>query len=396
MTEATQSKFDQYRQLVPLLSQPGVTYLNSAFAPPANNVIRQAIDKYLDEALHAATPKPGWQARAEEARGLVGQYINASPSSIAFTRDTTEGLGYFAQSLPLAPGDNVVILDTEHPNHAYTWLSLRSSAGIEVRQVPTDATCFASASTFAPFVDGRTRAIGLSSIMFHSGQRNDVAGISAAFRPRGVHVLVDCTQHAGFAPLDVRALGVSAASFSLHKGLNCPVGLACLYVEPGALRALKTPPPIVGYGAVANVRADLVAPSDEVVYHGTARRFEHLNLSYIAAAAAQASLSFYLDTMGPEAVEEHLYALGDVLREGCNGLGIGIVGPTERQRHSPHLYVLQLLDPAWKPYLLEHGIYVQHYRLGIRVSFSFYNNVGDVQRLMDVLKMGMESSIPAL
>ncbi|KAK8203633.1 pyridoxal phosphate-dependent transferase [Phyllosticta capitalensis] len=373
--------FSQFRKLVPLTNQ--VTYLNSSFAPPCNTLIRNAIDQFLKEATESPTPKSKWQERTEQVRGLVARYIKTAPENIAFTRDTTEGLNYFIKSMDFCPGDNVVILETEHPNHAYGWLSMRE-AGLEVRQVKDE--CFADAATFAPYVDDRTRAIGISSIMFHSGQRNDIPGICAAFRPRGIHVLVDMTQQVGFAAVDVQ--GVSAASFSLHKGLNCPIGFACLYVEPSTLQSLR-PPPIVGYGAVSNVRGDLMAPSDRIIYHSTARRYEHLNLSFIAASAAHASLTFLLD-VGPEKVENYLYLLGDRLREKCDGLGIGIVGPSLRNKHSPHLYVLDL-EAHWKEHLQEHGIFVQHYRLGIRVSFSFYNNLEDVDRLVEVLQKKSEA-----
>jgi hypothetical protein len=64
----------------------------------------------------------------------------------------------------------------EYPNHAYQWMSLRP-IGLEVRQVPTIAMAqeagqvtAANAATFEPLVDDRTFAIGMSSVMFHSGQ----------------------------------------------------------------------------------------------------------------------------------------------------------------------------------------------------------------------------------
>ncbi|KAK7706473.1 hypothetical protein SLS64_004846 [Diaporthe eres] len=405
LTKATsqppsEADFSTFRSLVPLVADDKITYLNASYQPPSNLVIHAAITKHASEGLYSPHPKPQWQSAVEDTRALVGRYINADPSSIAFTRDTTEGLGYFIQSLKVEPGDNVVVLDTEHPNHVYGWMTLRK-AGVEVRQVPTipeaqrtGKVTAATAETFAPYVDGRTRAIGLSSIMFHSGQWNDVAGICAAFRPRGVHVLADLTQQVGFAEVDVRALGVSAAAFSLHKGLNCPTGFSVLYVDPDFIAKNDPSPPIAGYGAVRNVRADLLVPAEEVVYHPTARRYEHLNLSLVGAAAAKAFLTLYLDSMVPRRVQEHLYRLGDVLREQCRILGVNIVGPASRQEHAPHLYILDLHDPRWMDLLKESGIFVTPYRLGIRVSFGFYNNSSDVKKLVSVLRAGVDQGLP--
>ncbi|KAJ4263404.1 hypothetical protein NW762_006223 [Fusarium torreyae] len=391
------SNISTFRHVVPLVTEGWITYLNASFAPPSNLVIHEAITKYASEALYQPLPKPKWQATVVEARQLLGRYINTDPTNIAFTRDTTESLGSFIGSLKFKAGDNVVLLDTEHPNHAYMWMSLRT-AGLEVRQIPTiDAAkekrkvTRANAATFAPYVDDRTIAIGLSSVMFHSGQFNDVADICAAFRPRGIQVIADLTQQVGFATVDVQALVVSAAAFGLHKGLHCPTGLGALYVDPAVIKALDPTPPIVGYGAVSNVRSDLLVPDDPIVYHPSARRFEHLNLSLISAASAKAYLSFYLDTLGPKNVENHLYSLGDELQQECKDMGINIVGPDSRKEHAPHLYILDLHDPRWVAHLREHGVIVTPYRLGIRISLGFYNNSEDIQKVVGVLQSGIEA-----
>lgn len=396
----SEADFSTFRSLVPLVADDKLTYLNASYQPPSNLVIHSAITKYASDGLYNPHPKPAWQTAVEDTRALVGRYINADPSSIAFTRDTTEGLGYFIRSLKIEPGDNVVVLDTEHPNHVYGWMTLRK-AGVEVRQVPTipeaqktGSVVAANADTFAPYVDDRTRAIGLSSIMFHSGQWNDVMGICKAFRPRGIHVLADLTQQVGFAEVDVAAMGVSAAAFSLHKGLNCPTGFAALYVDPEHIRQSDPAPAIAGYGAVSNVRADLLVPPEDVVYHPTARRFEHLNLSLVAAAAAKAFLTLYLDSMVPRRVQEHLYRVGDALREECSSLGVKIVGPATRKEHAPHLYILDLHDPRWMDLLKESGVFVTPYRLGIRVSFGFYNNISDVKKFAAVLRAGVDRGLP--
>lgn len=395
----SEADFSTFRSLVPLVADDRVTYLNASYQPPSNLIVHAAVTKFASEGLYDPHPKPQWQAAVEDTRALVGRYINADPSSIAFTRDTTEGLGYFIRSLKIEPGDNVVVLDTEHPNHVYGWMTLRS-AGVEVRQVPTipeaqrtGKVTAATAETFAPYVDQRTRAIGLSSIMFHSGQWNDVAGICKAFRSRGIHVLADLTQQVGFAEVDVAAMGVSAAAFSLHKGLSCPTGFSVLYVDPEYIRQNDPKPAIAGYGAVSNVRADLLVPAEEVVYHPTARRFEHPNLSLVGAAAAKAFLTFYLDSMVPRRVQGHLYDLGDGLREVCSALGVNIVGPSTRREHAPHLYILDLHDPRWTDLLKESGVFVTPYRLGIRVSFGFYNNISDVKKLAAVLKVGVDRGL---
>ncbi|KXH42114.1 hypothetical protein CNYM01_05773 [Colletotrichum nymphaeae SA-01] len=389
--------FELFRHLVPLVSSSKTTHLNAAFMPPSNLIVNEALSRFCSEALHQASPKSRWKEDVEAVRELLGRYINTDPSTIAFVRDTTEGLGSFIRGLNFQPGDNVVILDCEHPNQAFAWLTLRS-AGLEVRLVPTDPEnpAAADASTFGPFVDERTRAIGLSSIMFHTGQRNDVADVCAAFRHRGIHVLADLTQQVGFAAVDVKELGVSAAAFSLHKGLNSPTGFAALYVDTKVIQDMDPVPPIVGYGGVSSVgdSEDFAVPEGPVIFHPTARRYEHANMSFISAVAARAFIQFYLEVMGPRNLEQRMYSLGDALRQSCAELGVGVVGPSERKHHAPHLHVLRLQDPRWSERLEVAGIVATNFRTGIRVSFGFYSNLEDVERLMAVIRAGLESGIP--
>lgn len=395
--QPTAPDFELFRHLVPLVSSGKTTHLNAAFMPPSNLIVNEAISRFCSEALHSPSPKPRWKEDVEAVRELLGRYINTDPSTIAFVRDTTEGLGSFIRGLTFQPGDNIVILDCEHPNQAFAWLTLRS-AGLEVRLVPTDPEnpVAADANTFAPYVDEKTRAIGLSSIMFHTGQRNDVADVCAAFRHRGIHVLADLTQQVGFAAVDVKALGVSAAAFSLHKGLNSPTGFAALYVDTNIILEMDPVPPIVGYSGVSSVgeSEDFTVPQGPVIFHPTARRYEHANMSFISAVAARAFLQFYFGVMGPKNLERHLYNLGDALRQSCAKLGVGVIGPSERRHHAPHLHVLRLQDPRWSKRLETSGIVVTKFRAGIRVSFGFYSNLEDVERLMAVIRSGLESGIP--
>ncbi|KAL1303058.1 hypothetical protein AAFC00_006505 [Neodothiora populina] len=385
---------ENYRSLVPVVAETDILYLNASYQPPMNIRVRRAIDGYLDEALHEPHPKPMWQASGEETRALVGRYIGAPPESIAFTSDTTEGLNLFQRSLNLGKGDNVVVLDTEHPNHAYGWLALQET-GLEVRQVPTNDRLYADASTFAPFVDENTKAIGISSIMFHSGQKNNVKDICDHFRPRGIHVLADITQEVGVGPINVTRTGVSAACFSFHKALGCPTGLGALYINPVVLEQIKQTPPIVGAGAISNLRADLLAMSGPLKCHKTTKRYEHLNLSLISLCAANAALRLLLDEMTPEGVEAHLRSLGRVLQDECKALGIQIIGEEDEAKRAPHLYVLKLLDLAWAEHFSRNSTYVSCYRLGVRVSLGFYNTEADIRKLGVVLRKGLEMGLPA-
>ncbi|KAK6953352.1 hypothetical protein Daesc_005655 [Daldinia eschscholtzii] len=402
-------KFAAHRHLVPLVAQnPDVIFLNAASAPPSNLLVHEAITRYSAQALYEASLHAKWRETREEARGLIARCINAEDATtIAFTRDTTEALGSFIRCVGFEPGDNVVTVDAEHPNQTLCWLALRG-AGLEVRQVPTidseteaeaerrnGSVVVVDAETLRPYVDSRTRAIGISSITFDSGHQNDVKSICAEYRPRGIHVLADITQHVGFARIDVKDLGVSAAAFSLHKGLNTPTGIGALYISPQAFTELDDPtPPFVSMEAVKNLNESLVVKVDDALeLHPNARRFEHANMSLVGVVAAAAYTRFYLDVLGPADVEAHLYALTDLLGKECDRLGVRVVNPRERGKRAPHITILAL-SKEWGPYLGgPGGARVTMNRLGARVSFGFYNSAKDVKKFVRVLELGIAQGL---
>lgn len=386
----------RYRALAPVVDAGAVTHVNSGYQAIMNLRVKAALDQYLLEACTSPAPKGKWQTAAADAAEALARHLNIPAASLAFTRDTTEGLNLFQRSIDFKPGDNVVVLEGEHPNHVYGWLALREQ-GLEVRRIP-DAetpTDFANATTFAKHVDERTVAIGISSVMFHSGQLNDIKDIARQFRPQGVHVLVDITQHIGAAAIDITDWNISAAAFGTHKGLGCPTGLGGLYINPDVIGQLKPTPPIVGAGAISNLQGDLIA-RPEVEYHKTTARYGHLNMSLISAAALGASLALFDGEIGMARLESHYRALGRELIKRLDALKVGVVGSRVASERAPHIYIIELLDPRWASHFKGENVHVTPYRRGVRVSFGFYNSARDVESFVASVERGLAKGLPTV
>ena len=110
-------------------------YLDSAHQTPLATSVREALFGFYREGSEMAGPKPIWLDRVEQVRTRVAKLLNAEPAEIAFTKNTSEGMNIAANALPLAAGDNVLLVDGDHPNNAYAFLNLRRK-GVEVRFVP--------------------------------------------------------------------------------------------------------------------------------------------------------------------------------------------------------------------------------------------------------------------
>lgn len=354
-------------------------YLDSAHQTPLATSVRKALEAFYEEANQFGGPKRVWLERVEAVRARAAAFLGAQPQELAFTKNTSEGLNIAANALGLAPGDNVLLIEGDHPNNAYAWLNLQRQ-GVEVRFVKLPSGV-ADAALFAPRVDARTRAISLSHVTFHAGHRHDVASVGRLCRERGVKLVVDAMQSVGVVPVDVKAMGISILAAGCHKGLLVPQGLGLLYVD-AALHELQ--PAYLAIAGLARPPADLIADPQDLQLRADAGRFEIGNYNLPDIHALQAALDL-IEGVGVGNIEQHVLELGDRLIERMDALGVRLVGPRERSRRA-HIYVLDLPARQWLPYLEREGVRVSPERDGIRVSFGLFNSPDDVDRFARIIE----------
>ncbi|MFT3665449.1 aminotransferase class V-fold PLP-dependent enzyme [Piscinibacter sp.] len=357
-------------------------YLDSAHQTPLATSVRSALTDFYSESHETAGPKPVWLRRVEQTRARVASLFNAKPSEVAFTKNTSEGMNIAAHAIPFAAGDNVVLIEGDHPNAAYAWLNQRRR-GVEVRFAKLAAESeIASADTFRPLIDERTKVICLSHVSFHAGQRHDLASIGRLCRERGIYLVVDAMQSVGVLPVDVQALNISILAAGTHKGLLVPQGLGVLVVRDG-LDELQ--PAYLAMSSLANPPADYIARPDDMATRKDAARFEIGNLNLPDIQALDAAVEM-ITKVGVENVERHVLALGDRLIEILDAQAIPLVGPRKRE-HRAHIYVLRVPVGPWAEHFANNQVRVSPERDGIRISFAMFNTLDDVERLAQVLRL---------
>lgn len=358
-------------------------YFDSAHQTPLAQSVRDALTSFLAEGFEMAGPKPLWLRRVEETRASVAKFFNASPSEIAFTKNTSEGLNIAANAVPLQAGDNVVLIEGDHPNNAYAWLNLKRK-GIDVRFAPLRDDEVATAKTFESCIDARTKVISLSHVTFHAGQVHDLMSIGTLCKERGIYLIVDAMQSVGVIPLDVKALHISVLAAGTHKGLLVPQGLGVLYIAEG-LDELQ--PAYLAMSSMANPPTDYVARPGDMAVRKDAQRFEFGNVNLPDLHALSAAIRL-IESVGVLTIQKHVLALGDLLLEHLDALGVGLVGPRARDGRN-HIYTLNLPVEKWTEFFARNGVRVSPERGGIRVSLAMFNSIGDVERLVDVIRAGL-------
>lgn len=360
-------------------------YLDSGFQTPLCRPVKECIESFLAEGFEAAGPKSVWMKRVEDTRAKVGALLNAAPEEIAFTKNTSESMNIAANALPLKAGDNVLMIHGDHPNNAYAFLNLRRK-GVEIRLISMTETI--GPDEFRPFIDERTRAISMSHVTFHAGHRFDVAAIGQLCKERGLYFVLDVMQAVGIVPIDAKAIGASMIGSGTHKGLLVPHGLGFLYCDK---KLVELEPTYLASCSMANPPEDYIARSDDMVVSPTAARFELGNYNLLAIHALNASLSL-IETIGIENIQAHCFDLGDYLIERLELIGVGLVGPKDRDHRAPHIYVVDLSAERWLERFGRNNVRVSPERDGIRVSLGMFSTKVDVGKFVDVIQRETSSN----
>jgi selenocysteine lyase/cysteine desulfurase len=356
-----------------------MVYLDAGLQTPLARPVMAAIKTFLRQGLETAGPKSAWLDRVEQTRARVARFLGVSADEIAFTKNTSESMNIAANALPLCAGDKVLMIRGDHPNNAYAFLNLKRK-GVQVDFLPM--TEVVNAETFRPHIDEKTRAISMSHVAFHAGHRFDIESIGALCAEKKLYFIVDVMQAIGVVPIDAKAIQATFVGSGSHKGLLVPQGLGLLYWDK-ALTELE--PAYLAAASLAEIPADLIARPESMAPSPTARRFEIGNFNLPAIYALGASLDM-IEQIGVQNIQNHCFDLGDHLIAQLDELDLRLIGPRDRQRRSPHIYVVDLPAPEWLGYFEQNGVRVSPERDGIRVSFGMFNTIADVDRLMELVR----------
>lgn len=368
-------------------------------------VSEAALGRFVRQAVDADVRSSGEQhvqlellrqpAYTQAAR-LLG-LASSDEDRLALIESTAQGLNLAAQAIAPTADDNVLIADCEYAALPAAWRFVKGGAPT-VRVVPCRRAEGGAvlAEDFARAVDGKTRAICVSSVQWCTGYRVDVEAFGALCRRHGIWLVVDAIQELG-------AMGVAGhahpADFLVaggHKWLMSPFGSGLMLVSRRALAELT--PPIHGYltcepagGWPAFFQAPNRSPFEEMQPSATARRFEVGGTpSRLAGVGLAAGLGF-LNEQPAGAIESHIRTLTDLLHDELDALGLPVVshrGRAERSGitvfgadggHSP-AHALALAEALVKQGILVSVRYSSGVG-GVRVATHLYNTPEDIYAL---------------
>ncbi|MEV6214557.1 aminotransferase class V-fold PLP-dependent enzyme [Nocardia sp. NPDC051833] len=330
----------------------GQVFLDSAGSSLSPRVVTDTVIAHLRREAEIG----GYRAANERLDDLaavktsIATLIGATTDTIALSDSASRSWADFAYSVPLRPGDRVLISGADYASNAIAALQRARQTGAVVEHIPSDDTGRLDTDALAAMLDERVKLVSLQHAPTNGGLVNPVAKATRIAHEAGALVLLDACQSIGQLPIDVGALGVDALSATGRKWLRGPRGTGFLYVRNELVRTMEP-------GRLDLHSAQWVSPA-EYRLAPDASRFEFWECDVAARLGLGAAVD-YLLALGPDEVYAAVADRAGYLRKALPG----VPGVTVRDLGTEHSGIVSFTVDGHEPVALrdrlaEHAVTV--------------------------------------
>lgn len=334
----------------------------------------------------------------ENARKTIQNHLNAAlPQEIIFTKGTTDSINLVAGSFGkkyISKGDEIIISAIEHHSNILPWQQLCDEKGALLRVIPVNQAGELIISEYKKLLNEKTKIIAVTHISNTLGTITPIKEIISLAHEKNIPVLVDGAQAVPHMKVDVRDLDADFYCFSAHK-LFGPTGTGILYGKEKWLNEM--PPYQVGGGTIKKVTFE------KTVYADLPLKFE-AGTPHIEGGIGTAAAIDYINAAGMDNIAAYEHELLLHASEQLQKIaGLRIIGNAQNKA-SVISFVVEGLHPFDIGTILDQlGIAVRtgHHCTQplmdfycipgtVRVSFSFYNTMEEIDVFIDALKRAIK------
>lgn len=263
-------------------------YLDYAATTPVDPRVVDAMIPWLREHFgNSASRSHAWGWEAEEAietaRTQVADLIGADPREIVWTSGATESINLAlkgAAQFYKGKGKHLITLKTEHKAVLDTMRELERQ-GFEVTYLDVQEDGLLNMDALEAAIRPDTVLISVLYVNNEIGVIQDIPGIGALCREKGILFHVDAAQATGRVQIDMKTMPVDLMSMTAHKTYG-PKGVGALYVRRKPRVRLEAQ--IHGGGHERGMRSGTL-PTHQIVGMGEAFRIIKLEMDEVNAKA---------------------------------------------------------------------------------------------------------------
>ena len=311
---------------------------------------------------------------------------------VCFTPNSTAALNAAINGV-VRPSDRVVTTVLEHNSVLRPLNRLSAEQDVTVEHAGCDANGALDYDELERLVTPGTRAVVVTHASNVTGNAVDIARVAAMAHAAGALVIVDASQSAGTAHIDMHAMGLDVVCFTGHKGLMGPQGTGGLAVAEG----IDVAPWAMGGTGVHSF--DPLQPLEWPT------RLEAGTLNGHGIAGLSAGLDFIEAQGGVEAIAAHERSLAERFLAGVREIpGIALYGAFGQSMRSAIVSLnvgdidsAEISDALMQGWGIAtrpgaHCAPLMHRALGterqgiVRFSFGYFNTDEEVDTAIDALR----------
>ena len=335
--------------------------------------------RHLDAAARFAEHKAGGMAgrdhffaARERACTHLAAMLGLDAADFALLGSSSQGITQVVSSFDWQPGDSVVVGDIEFPSGLFGLARLRD-LGVDVRVVAA-RDWYLDVEDLIAACDTSTRLVYASHVSYLTGQRLDLARLSAGVHAVGAALLVDATH--GLGVVQVPGQYADFVVSSCYKWLLAShMGILAWNRR---VRPAFTP---LGVGW----RSASAGPTPGSYHlHPDAIRAEAGNPNHLDVYMLDGALD-YLAALGIDRIEAYILEQGRILRDGLLRHGLAVITPATAHERAGNICIAHPDGESVARRAAAQGLLIWGGDGRIRLSVHCYVTPEDIALALDLL-----------
>ena len=222
------SSVDEIRKQFPALERVYNGFPVAYFDGPGGTQVPRTVVESMSDYLYHHNANTHWNyptsaetdAAIERAREVCAEFLNASPTEIAFGNNMTTLTMHLSRALSLqwSRGDEIVVTELDHHANIDPWLRLERERGVSVRLVRMNVeTGELEWEDLERLITSKTRLVAIGAASNALGTINDVEQVVRLAHNVGALAFVDAVHYAPHALIDVQSIDCDFLAMSAYK-----------------------------------------------------------------------------------------------------------------------------------------------------------------------------------